>query len=111
MSANRDDRNRQGLLDFMVNSVPRLEAPPFFAARVANLAQVERHSFARSLQAFSRRLVPVFAALVMVVCFAAYKLATPDPLLESAMFYDEEHLSETISLEYVALLHDEENEN
>ena len=109
------NRDWDRFLEFVVNSVPRIEVPPFFAARVANTAQVERYSFAGSLQAFSRRLVPLFVTLMVVVCFAVYQWTAPDPLVESAMFYDEEHLTETISVDYVvdslALLPDEENEN
>lgn len=115
MSADKDNRDWDRLLDFLVASVPRMEAPPFFASRVANTVQVERYSFAASLQAFSRRLVPVFLTLMVVVCFAVYQSTGPDPLVESAMFYDEEHLTETISVEYVvsslALYPEEENED
>jgi hypothetical protein len=78
-----------------------MEAPPFFAAKVANMAQVERYSFTGSLQAFSRRLVPLFLSLTLVACLAVYQLTVTDPLVESAMFYDEEHLVETISADDV----------
>jgi len=115
MSNRRDQRDAGHFLEFLVNSVPRIEAPPFFAAKVANLAQVEIYSFAGSLQLFSRRLVPVFMTLMILVCLAVYRWSTPDPLVESAFFYDEEHLAETITLEYVvdslAIASDEQNEN
>jgi hypothetical protein len=115
MSTDKDNRDRESLLDFILNSVPRIEASPFFAARVANIAQVERYSFAGSLQTFSRRLVPLFVTLIVVTCLGAYRLTVPDPLVESAMFYDEEHLVETISVEHVVdsliLFPIEENED
>lgn len=115
MNTNKGNRERGKFLDFLLSSAPRIESPPFFAARVANIVRVERYSFARSLQAVSRRLVPFFMAILVVVCIAAHQLTSPDPLIESAMFYEEEHLPENISLEYVveslALLPGEENEN
>jgi hypothetical protein len=115
MNTDKGNPDGERFLDFIVDSVPRMEAPPFFAARVSVVAQVERYSFAGSLQTFSRRLVPVFVTLMIVVCLAVYQWATADPLVESAMFYDEEDLAETITVEYVvgslALLPDEENEN
>ena len=115
MSTDKGNRNWEGLLDFMVHSAPRIKASPYFAARVANIAQVERYSFAGLLQTFSRRLVPFCGAVVVVACLAVYRLSSPDPLVESAMFYDEEHLVETISVEFVmnslALLPLEENED
>ena len=107
MSTEKNNQNRDSLLDFIVNSVPRMEAPVFFAARVSNLVQVERYSFAGSLQAFARRLVPVFMTLMIAACFAAYQLTAPDPMVVSSMFYDEDHLSETVSMEYVALQPDQ----
>ena len=115
MSTRKNDADWGRFLEFVVNSVPRIEAPAFFAARVANTAQIERYSFAGSLQAFSRRLIPLFMTLMVVVCFAVYQWTAPDPLIESAMFYDEEHLTETVSVEYVAgslaLQLDKENED
>jgi hypothetical protein len=101
MKADKDNRNPKRLLEFVVRSVPHMEAPPFFASRVANIAQVEKHSFAGSLQAFSRRMIPAFAALLTMVCLVIYEWNPPDPVLESAAFYEEEYLADAITLEYV----------
>jgi len=115
MSNNEKKRDRERLLDFFVQSVPRIEVSPFFAARVANLAKVEQNSFAGSLQAFCRRFVPLLVTLMLVICFAVYQRRTPDLLEEAMLFYDEEHLVENITMEDVvgslALLPEEENEN
>lgn len=101
MKSNETDQNGKRFLAFLVKSVPKIEPSPFFAARVAGIAQVERFSFAGSLQAFARRLVPVFVTLMAVVCFAADWWTAPDPVVESAMFYDEEYFVDNITLESV----------
>ena len=115
MKTDKHHRKTERFLEFVVRSVPRMEAPPFFASRVSNVAQVERHSFAGSLQAFSRRLIPAFMALLPVACFAIYQWSPPDPLIESAAFYEEEYLADAITLEFVvdslAARSGEENEN
>ncbi|MGW8179919.1 MAG: hypothetical protein ACWGQW_14335 [bacterium] len=115
MSDNERKSDQERMLSFLVQSVPRIEAPPFFAARVANLADVGRNSFAGSLQLFCRRLVPLFVTLMLVICFAAYQWRTPDLLDEAMLFYDEENLVENITIEDVvgslALLPEEQNEN
>ena len=115
MKVEKNHRNPEKFLRFVVKSVPRLEASPFFASRVANVAQVEKHSFAGSLQAFSRRMIPAFMGLLAVACLAIYQWNPPDPLIESAVFYEEEYLADAITLEYVvnslAVRSGDENEN
>ena len=101
MKADRNERKTEQFLEFIVRAVPRLEAPPFFASRVSNVAQVEKHSFAGSLQAFSRRMIPAFMALLPVVCFGVYQWKPSDPLIESAAFYEEEYFADSITLEFV----------
>ncbi len=115
MNSTEESRDWKRFLAFLISSAPRLKPPPFFAQRVANLAQVEKYSFAGSLQAFARRLVPVFMTVSVLICLVLYRSTTLDPLVESAIFYDEEYLADTITVEYVvnslAVPSDDENEN
>ena len=62
-------------LDFLVESSPRMEPPPFFATRVASLAE-RRPDLATALALLARRMAPVFMALSMVVCVFSYYTGT-----------------------------------
>ncbi len=69
-------RTVEGLrfLKFQTDSAPRLEAPPFFAARVSRLATSQVGSpFWIFLETAARRLIPVFAALLLATTFLLYR--------------------------------------
>ena len=115
MKSRKDPAETERFLDFLVQSAPRMEPGPFFVSRVAHLAIVELSSFAGSLQALSRRLVPVFTTLALTVCFALHQWQPADLANELTFFDEEAYLSENITLENVAdsldLLPGEENED
>ncbi|MDA2929754.1 hypothetical protein MYX84_07375 [Acidobacteria bacterium AH-259-O06] len=88
-------------LGFQVKSAPRIDAPPFFTQRVAQLAQSITVSFAFLLQRAAQQLIPAFIALILATSFLLYKLTEP----ESAEYYSEilfeEPVQEDFTLEYV----------
>jgi hypothetical protein len=98
MPTEQDRQGLERLLNFLIRSVPDREPPPFFASRVARLALIERASLATSLQAFSRRLVPVFMTLLLAVCFVVYRSSELDPLLESELFSEYSDSIEPITI-------------
>lgn len=62
-------KKKKDFLDFLIESVPEAEVPPFFAQRVAARAFLEQSSLIQSLQAVSRQLLPVFLGLLIVASF------------------------------------------
>ncbi len=88
-------------LGFQVKSVPRMEAPPFFAQRVARLAQEAKTPFSLLLGRAARQMVPVFTALILATGLWLYQL----PNGESAAYYSEllfeQSLQNDVSLESV----------
>jgi hypothetical protein len=115
VKSKKDPAELEQLLDFVVQSAPRLEAGPFFASRVAHLAETDIYSFAGSLQAFARRLVPVFTTLTITICLALHHWQPVASTSELTFFDEEAYQLENITLENVAdsldLLPGEENED
>ncbi|HSR68201.1 MAG TPA: hypothetical protein VLU25_09685 [Acidobacteriota bacterium] len=66
----RADWEAYRLLRSQVEAAPRLDAPPFFAARVSHLAVSQGGASASywwALQVAARRLLPLFASLVIAI--------------------------------------------
>lgn len=65
-------------LHFQAVSAPTIEAPPFFAARVANLATAEIAApIWRFVERAARQLIPVFALLLLATSFLIYRSWQP----------------------------------
>ena len=80
-------------------AAPELTPPASFASRVAMIAEgARRLPFALALQYAAKRLIPVFAALVMSTSFLLYQLSQQSPSnLNSDV--STEILSEEVTLE------------
>ncbi|HSR49349.1 MAG TPA: hypothetical protein VLV83_00895 [Acidobacteriota bacterium] len=66
----RADWEAYGVVRGLARQAPSIEAPPFFAARVARLAVSEPSlagPFVMALQRAAQRLLPVFATLVLAI--------------------------------------------
>ena len=78
-----------------------MEAPPFFAQRVARLVQEAKTPFSLLLGRAARQMVPVFTALILATGLWLYQL----PNGESAAYYSdllfEQSLQNDVSLESV----------
>ena len=69
----REDQQAALFIRRQAAEVPRIEAPPFFAPRVARLAlEQEQEPLFELIQLAARRLLPVFMALVLIVVSLAY---------------------------------------
>ncbi len=62
-------------LNHMATASPKIEPPPFFAARVAQLAVGSTSTYWGLLEAAARRLIPVLAMIVLVISGSLYYLA------------------------------------
>lgn len=74
----RDQHGVWRLIRDQAGQAPTIEAPPFFASRVARLAVSESESgqpafFLLTFERAARQLLPVFMALILVVCFLGYQ--------------------------------------
>lgn len=89
-------------LRLQLQAVPRIDAPPFFAARVARRAQDVRPSFVFLFERAARRLVPVFLGLVLVISLLLTNLlpsgSSPAPRFE-VLF--QQPSQPDVSMEYV----------
>lgn len=88
-------------LSFQVKHAPNLPLPPFFAHRVAQLAQTASHSFIFSLQQVARQLVPIFVALIIITSFLFYQLTDGERIDYGSEILFEPITEEDFSLEYV----------
>ncbi len=95
-------------LKFQVDQAPRIEAPPFFATRVANIVSQTQEvpgSFWRLVELSARRLIPAFAALILVLLLFGsntWVKQTTDEELWAALFA-EPQVSEMMTLDEVLL--------
>jgi len=97
-------------LKFQVDQVPHIEAPPFFAVRLANLVRRSRESsgsFWSLVEISARRLIPGFSALILVLVLFGFDfpLKPQQPTDEElwAALFMEPQLTETITLDEVIL--------
>lgn len=67
-------------LGLQVKSIPRLDAPPFFAQRVAHLAHSTAAPFALLLKRTAQQLVPVLLSLVMATGFLLYQMTDSETI-------------------------------
>ena len=88
-------------LGFQVKSAPRMEAPPFFAQRVARLAQEARTPFSLLLGRAARHMVPVFTALILATCLWLYQLPNGESAAYSSELLFEQSQQLDVSLESV----------
>ena len=87
-----------------VEQVPRLDAPPFFAARVSNLVKQtnpDSASFWLLVELTAKRLIPAFAVLVLIVFSFGAQTQLPQPTDEEllAALFTEPQVSEVLTLE------------
>lgn len=89
-------------LRLQLQAVPRIDASPFFAARVARRAQDVRPSVVLLFERVARRLVPVFLGLVIVISLLLMNLlpsaSSPEPRFE-VLF--QQPAQPDVSVEYV----------
>lgn len=60
------------LLGMHLSRLPRLEAPPFFAARVQNLIGESRSSLVYYFERMAAQLVPLLTLLILATGFVVY---------------------------------------
>ncbi|MGH9340233.1 MAG: hypothetical protein ACRD1R_11775 [Acidobacteriota bacterium] len=92
------------LLRFLSRSVLRVDPPPFFAARVAHLAQERPIPFFFSLQTASRHLAPFFLGLLIITTFLLFSQngsEDPGATYSDVLFEQPAQAPQEISLEYV----------
>lgn len=88
-------------LRFQARAVPTMEPPPFFASRMVRLMQNERPYFLLFLEQAARRLVVLFASLILLTSFLLYKVDQGARLdLQSEAFFQSPP-EVPLSLEYV----------
>lgn len=82
----RRDHELARFLHFQANSAPTIDVPPFFAARVANLATAEpAPPIWRFLERAARQLIPVFALFLLATSFLIYRSWQPLPSNDDSM--------------------------
>ncbi len=85
-----------------LRSAPELIPPASFASRVAMMAEgARRLPFAVALQYAAKRLIPVFAVLLMSTSFLLYQLSQQSPNLTSdasaEILFEEATLEEAVN--------------
>jgi hypothetical protein len=58
-----------------LDTLPRVEAPPFFAARMANLIGDRRPSFVFYFERMAAQLAPLLTLLILVTSFLVYSVS------------------------------------
>ncbi len=91
-------------LKSQVEQVPRLEAPPFFAARVSNLVKQtnpDSASFWLLVELTAKRLIPAFAVLVLILFSLTSQTQLQQPTDEElwAALFTEPQVSEELTLD------------
>ena len=107
-AACRENLELARFLKFQVDQIPHIEAPPFFAARVANLVgrtPENSGSFWSLVELSARRLIPAFAALILVLFLFGSNTQVSRPTDEElwAALFAEPQVSETMTLDEVLL--------
>lgn len=87
-------------LRFQARTVPWIDAPPFFAAGVANRMERKTPVFAFLLERAARRLIPVFVSLILLTSVLLFRLQPESADLRSEVLF-EPSPPEQISMEYV----------
>ena len=68
----REEYQQVQFLREIAASAPTIDAPPFFASRVAQIAIAGTRSFWDLFDRMARRMAPLFASLVLVTAFLLY---------------------------------------
>ncbi len=107
-AACRDDLELARFLKFQVEQVPRLDAPPFFAARVSNLVKKmspDSTSFWLLVELTSKRLIPAFTVLPLILFFFTSETQVKQPTDEElwAALFTEPQVSEVMTLDELLL--------
>ena len=87
-----------------IEQVPRLDAPPFFAARVSNLikaANPDSASFWLLVELTAKRLIPACAVLVLILLSFTSETQLQQPTDEElwAALFTEPQVSEALTLD------------
>lgn len=105
MDKPKSNENLDQFIDFLTESVPEVEVPPFFATRVVARAGRELPPLTWILQRMAARMVPVLSVLVVAVTILIYRVGpgayeAPSELL----FVEESGSEEEITMEEVLSL-------
>ncbi len=104
----RDNLELARFLKSQVEQVPRLDAPPFFAARVSNLVKKmspDSTSFWLLVELTSKRLIPAFTVLLLILFFFTSETQVKQPTDEElwAALFTEPQVSEVMTLDDILL--------
>ena len=107
-AACRDNLELARFLKSQVEQVPRLEVPPFFAARVSNLVKKtsrDSTSFWLLVELTSKRLIPAFTVLLLILFFFTSETQVKQPTDEElwAALFTEPQVSEVMTLDDILL--------
>lgn len=105
MDKRKSDEKLDRFIDFLTESVPEAEIPPFFATRVTASVGRELPPLTWALQRMAARMVPVFSVLLVALTILVYRAGpgayeAPSELL----FVEETGIEEEITIEDVLSL-------
>ena len=107
-AACRDNLELARFLKSQVEQVPRLDAPPFFAARVSNLVKKtspDSTPFWLLVELTSKRLIPALTVLLLTLFFFTSETQVQQPTDEElwAALFTEPQISEVMTLDDILL--------